>query len=45
MADPESFLVGAKGGGLTIGQYPQPPSDYEEDYEEYIRNLGGLNPP
>ena len=38
MADPELFREGSKGGGgLTIGQHPQPSSDYEEDYVIGIR--------
>ena len=40
---------GAKGGGgLTIGQHPQPSSDYEEDYVIGVRRPefrgGGWNP-
>ena len=35
------------GGGLTIGQHPQPSSNYEEDSVIGIRlpDWGGLEPP
>ena len=47
VADPEFLFGRGGGGGLTIGQHPQPLSDYEEDYVIGIRHpecRGGAAP-